>query len=148
MPSTHTSLHVHCTFSTKDRFPFIDKSWRARLHEYIGGTIRGLEAKPLEVGGIADHVHILIGIRPAQCVADAIREIKKASTSWIRDVIGCGSFHWQDGYGAFTVSRSDIRSVVEYIRNQEEHHRKRSFQEEYRTFLETNGIEYDERYLW
>lgn len=148
MPSTHVSLHVHVVFSTKERYPFIDDDWRDRLHGYLGGTIRGLGAVPLEIGGTADHVHMLIGLKPTHAIADVIREIKKASTTWIHDEIGRTKFRWQDGYGAFAVSKRDIESVRDYIRGQVEHHRTRTFQEEYLEFLKDYGIEYDERYVW
>jgi REP element-mobilizing transposase RayT len=126
----------------------IKADWRARLHEYIGGTVRGIDGAPLQVGGVDDHVHMLLGLKATQCIADIIREIKKASTSWVRDEIGDRSFHWQDGYGAFTVSRSNLLKVADYIRTQEEHHRKRTFRDEYAAFLNHHGITYDERHLW
>jgi putative transposase len=147
MPSTHVSLHYHAIFSTKNRFPFIAKNWRASLHEYLGGCIRGLGGVPLQIGGVTDHVHLLVGLKAIHAPADVIREIKKASTSWIRESIDA-KFQWQEGYGAFTVSRRDLQSVVTYITSQEEHHRTKSFQEEYVDFLVEQGIEYDERYLW
>jgi REP element-mobilizing transposase RayT len=148
MASTHVSLHVHTVFSTKERYPFIESEWRERLHAYIGGTLRGLGATPLEIGGIDDHVHILAGLKPTQAVAEIVREVKKASTVWVHDEIGRTKFRWQDGYGAFAVSKRDIDAVREYIRNQEEHHRSRTFQEEYLDLLKELGIAYDERYVW
>ena len=148
MPSTHTSLHYHIVFSTKDRLPIIAPDWRPRLHAILGGAIRNLGGVALEVGGVADHVHILAGLKATHCVADVLRDLKKGSSAWVHDVIGERRFHWQEGYGAFTVSRSGRDAVVRYIRNQEEHHREQSFQEEYVRLLEANGIEYDGRYLW
>lgn len=126
----------------------IANDWRPALHAYLGGCIRGLNAVPLEVGGVDDHVHFLAGMRPTECIADLIREVKKASTRWIRGETAVKRFAWQEGYGAFTVSRSHLDDLVQYIRSQEEHHRKRSFQEEYVALLKRHGIEYDERYLW
>jgi putative transposase len=147
MPSTHVSLHYHIVFSTKNRFPYIENAWRPRLHEYLGGTVRGLGGVPLQVGGVSDHVHLLIGLKAIHAVADIVREVKKASNSWVQETVE-RKFQWQEGYGAFTVSRSDIGGLTDYIANQEEHHRKRTFQEEYLAFLEEQGIEYDPRYLW
>jgi putative transposase len=148
MPSTHTSLHVHAVFSTKDRFPSIENDWTPRLHAYMGGTLNGLGAKPLSIGGVSDHVHLLIGLKPTQAVSDVVRELKKASSTWVHEEIGRTKFAWQEGYGAFSVSHANIEKVREYISAQGEHHKKRSFQDEYRDFLELNGIEFDERYLW
>ena len=148
MPSTHLSLHYHAVFSTKERAPLIATPWRTRLHEYIGGVVRGLEGTPLHIGGVEDHIHMLLGLKATHCIANIIREIKKASTSWVREQIGTRAFHWQDGYGAFTVSRTNLLNVADYIRTQEEHHRRRTFREEYISFLDHHGIEYDKRYLW
>ncbi|HUP65363.1 MAG TPA: transposase [Thermoanaerobaculia bacterium] len=148
MPSSHVSLYVHVVFSTKDRFPFIHASWRPRLHEYIGGCIRGLSAVPLEVGGVEDHIHFLASLRAIHTTADLIREVKKSSTKWISETTGTPKFHWQDGYGCFSVCHSHIEPIRAYIRGQEEHHRQRTFQEEYRSLLDEFGISFDEKYLW
>ena len=147
MPSTHVSLRYHVVFSTKNRLPFIENTWRTRLHEYLGGTVRGLGGVPLQVGGVDDHVHLLVGLKAIHAVSDIVREVKKASNSWVQEALD-RKFQWQEGYGAFTVSRSDVGEVTDYIASQEEHHRKRTFQEEYLAFLEEQGIEYDPRYLW
>ena len=147
MPSTHVSLHYHIVFSTKNRFPYIETAWRPRLHEYLGGTVRGLGGVPLQVGGVTDHVHLLVGLKAIHAVADIVREVKKASNSWVQETLD-RKFQWQEGYGAFTVSRGDIGEVSACIASQEEHHRKRTFQEEYLAFLEEQGIEYDPRYVW
>ncbi len=148
MPSTHLSLHYHVVFSTKDRYPWIDRQFRDDLHRYLGGCIKTLEGVPEQVGGTADHVHLLLGLRATHCLADVLRELKKVSSRWVHEQVEISKFAWQEGYGAFTVSASDIESVREYIQTQEEHHRKRTFQEEYRDFLVANGVEHDERYLW
>jgi putative transposase len=139
---------VHVVFSTKARFPFIDDSWRDRLHAYIGGTLNSLGATPLAVGGIEDHVHFLAGLTPKHSVADLVREVKKSATKWVTDELRVPKFSWQEGYGAFTVCREHVPAVTEYIRGQVEHHRHRTFQEEYRAFLEEWNIPFDERYLW
>ncbi|HYY15329.1 MAG TPA: transposase, partial [Gammaproteobacteria bacterium] len=100
------------------------------------------------VGGTADHVHMLVGLRATHCLADVLREIKRPSSQWVHETLGVAEFAWQEGYGAFTVSASGIAAVKRYILRQEEHHRKKTFQEEYVAFLRRSGVEYDERYLW
>jgi REP element-mobilizing transposase RayT len=146
MPSTHTGLQYHLIFSTKNREPLISKEWRDRLHEYLGGTMRGLDGVPEGIGGVADHVHLLVGLRPTHCLADFMRELKKASSAWAADTVR-RSFQWQEGYAAFTVSPSTRTAVQEYIANQEEHYRHISFREELIKALRKSGIEYDEHYL-
>jgi REP element-mobilizing transposase RayT len=148
MPSTHTSLHVHVVFSTKDRRPWIDSPWRARLQEYLGGLVRTAKAVPEAVGGTADHVHLLIGFRPTHVLATLVQDVKQTSSRWVHETIGEKEFAWQQGYGAFSVSPNACASVQAYISNQEEHHRTKTFQEEYVEFLQKSGVEFDERYLW
>ena len=148
MPSTHLSLHYHLIFSTKNRHPLIDEAWRGRLHSFLGGAVRNLGGTPEAVGGMGDHVHLLMGLRANHTLADVLRDIKSASSHWVHDTVGVRGFGWQDGYGAFTVSASLIERVKIYIAHQEEHHRKKTFQEEYVEFLKQSGVEYDERYLW
>jgi REP element-mobilizing transposase RayT len=148
MPSTHLSLHYHLIFSTKDRAAFIHRDWRGRLHAYLGGLINDLGGVPEKIGGVEDHVHLLVGLRATHCLADVLREIKSASSKWIHDQIKQPRFSWQEGYGAFTVSASQIEAVKSYVANQEAHHRKRTFQEEYLEFLQQSGVEYEEKYLW
>jgi len=147
MPSTYTSLHYHLVFSTKNREPFLSADWRPRLHEYLGGMVRGLDGVSLGVGGIADHVHLLVGLKPTHCLSDFMRDLKKESTNWVRDTLRKGFFAWQEGYAAITVSPSGIEAVREYVLNQEEHHRHRSFREELIAILTKAGIAFDERYL-
>jgi REP element-mobilizing transposase RayT len=122
MSSTYLSLHYHLVFSTKHREPIIAASWRERLHEYLGGTIRGLGGFPEEVDGVADHVHLLVGLKATLCLADLIRELKKASSVWTHEEIGVKEFAWQEGYAAFTVSPTSRSAVKQYIANQEQHH--------------------------
>ncbi len=148
MPSTHLSLHVHLVFSTKHRQPFIANEWREQLHAFLGGTIRTAGCIPECIGGTANHIHLLIGIKATQTLADIVRDIKHASSKWVHQAIGLRSFGWQDGYGAFSVSASQIPATKDYIRNQENHHRKRAFEEEYVEFLRVNDVKYDEKYLW
>ena len=147
VPSTYTSLHYHLVFSTRDREPWFVETSRNKLHEYLGGTVRGLGAHPEGIGGVADHVHLLVSLRASHCLADFMRELKKASSIWYRETFHRGGFHWQEGYAAFTVSASARDSVRTYIAGQEEHHRKRSFREELIEFLQRSEVEFDENYL-
>ena len=147
MPSTYLSLHYHIVFSTKDRVPIIDSAWRSRLHEYLGGTIRGLGAVPEEIGGVGDHVHLLTGLKATHCLADVMRELKKAAAMWVHEELRIPHFAWQEGYAAFTVSATACESVRRYIANQEEHHRGRSFRDEVIEMLEKAGVVYDQKYL-
>jgi putative transposase len=148
MPSTHTSLNYHVVFSTKERCNFMDAAWRPRLHEYIGGIVKKLDGVPLAIGGVGDHVHILASLSATDRLADFVRELKTASSKWVHQAIQMHIFSWQEGYGAFTVSASNREAVCKYILNQEEHHRTKTFQEEYRELLERAGIQYEEKYLW
>jgi len=145
MGSTYYSLHFHWVCSTKERYPFIS-DWRPRLHEYLGGTIRGLDGSPLKVGGIEDHVHALIGLKTTHCIADFVRELKKASSVWAKENHD-RDFEWQKGYSIFSVSASMMDTVSRYIERQEEHHRKASFMDELKQLLEKHGVEYDAKYL-
>jgi putative transposase len=147
MSSTYLSLHYHLVFGTKNREPLIDMNWRSRFHEYLGGTISGLDGFPQGIGGMADHVHLLVGLKATHCLADVMRELKKASSVWVHEQIGLSSFAWQEGYAAFTVSSTSRQAVQRYIANQEEHHRTKTFREELIEMLEKAGIEYDPKYL-
>jgi putative transposase len=148
MPSTHVRLIYHLIFSTKSRHPWIKDSWESRLYSYLGGIVRGLGGVAEALGGTPDHVHILSSLKATHCIADVMREIKSVSSRWIHDEIQKPLFSWQDGYGAFTVSNHDIESIKRYIYGQKEHHKKRTFQEEYIELLKQSGIEFDERFLW
>jgi REP element-mobilizing transposase RayT len=147
MPSTHTNLLYHLVFSTRNREPLVAARWRSRLHEYLGGVVAGLDGMPRGIGGVADHVHLLIGLKPTHCLSDFMRELKKASSVWVVEKMSQKQFHWQEGYAAFTVSPSARESVQRYIAGQEEHHRAKTFREELVEFLKKSGMEYDERYL-
>jgi REP element-mobilizing transposase RayT len=147
MASTFLSLHYHIVFSTKDRMPLIDDSWRERLHDYLGGTVGGLGGFSQGVGGVADHVHLLVGLKATHCLADFMRELKKASSVWVHEEIGQREFSWQEGYGAFTVSPTTRTQVQKYIANQAEHRRAKSFREELAEFLKAAGVKYEDRFL-
>jgi len=146
MASTFLSLHYHIVFSTKERRPFIAPAWRTQLHDYLGGTVNGLGGFSQRVGGVADHVHLLVGLKATHCLADFMRELKKATSVWARENHE-PEFAWQDGYAAFTVSASKRAVVREYIENQEAHHAKRDFVSELKELLEKHEVEYNERYL-
>lgn len=148
MPSTHLSLHYHLIFSTKERVASMQSDWRGRLHAYLGGIVNDLGGMSVTIGGVDDHVHLLIGLRATHRLADVLREIKSVSSKWVHEELNKPLFSWQEGYGAFTVSPSQLDAVKRYIANQEEHHHKKTFQEEYLEFLKLSGIEYDEKYLW
>jgi putative transposase len=141
MSGTHLSLHYHLVFSTKNRHPLIKESWEPRLHAYLGGIIS-------KMGAISDHIHIAVGLKAAHCISEVLREIKAGSSAWMHRELGYRFFNWQNGYGAFTVSSFNLHDLKHYIDNQKEHHKKKSFQEEYRELLLQSGIEFDERYLW
>lgn len=147
MPSTHLSLHYHIVFGTKNHEPIIQPSWRGKLHVYLGGIIRTANGITENVGGVSDHVHLLVGLRATHCLANVLRELKSASSGWVRDEIAIRNFAWQEGYGAFAVSASQREAVRCYIEQQEEHHRIRTFREEYLELLRRHKIEFDERYL-
>ncbi len=147
MASTHLSLHYHIIFGTKDRAPSILPAWRHQLHEYLGGVVRGLGGFPEGIGGVADHVHLLLSLKATHCIADFVRELKKASSAWVREHQDSATFAWQTGYAAFSVSATACTAVREYISNQEEHHRVNTFQEEYVSMLTKANIQYDPQYL-
>ncbi|TWU01202.1 IS200/IS605 family transposase [Stieleria varia] len=145
--STYHSIHFHIVFSTKHRKPWIEEEWIEDFHSYIGGTIKGLGAIPLKVGGVADHVHLLVGCKTTHRPCDLVREIKKAATAWVHSEIGFMPFVWQDGYAIFSVSPDACSTVSRYIENQKEHHRKMTFLEELVEILKLAGIEFDPQYL-
>jgi putative transposase len=149
MPSTHTNLLYHIVFSTKCRIPFITTKLQDELYRYIGGIIRAEGGISLEIGGTIDHIHLLVKLKPAVSVSDMLARIKANSSKWANEnKMELRKFGWQEGYGAFSVSESQVGAVAKYIRGQEEHHRKQTFQEEYLALLRRHKIEYDERYLW
>ena len=148
MSSTHLSLHVHVVFGIKHQRPLIRPEWIGRLHAYLGGAARTLQVVPQAVGGVADHVHLLLGLRATHRLADVMRDVKRVSSAWVHETIDDKEFEWQDGYGAFTVSASLLQRVKGYIERQQEHHHKKTFQDEYVELLRLSGLEYDERYLW
>ena len=150
MAHTFTHLIIHVIFSTKDRLPQITPDLQPHLFPYMGGIVRDLGGKALLINGVADHVHGLLALPPTVTVADMMRGLKANSSHWVHQKWPQehSKFGWQTGYGAFSVSQSNVPDVVKYIEGQEAHHRKVSFQDEFVTFLKKHGIAYDERYIW
>jgi putative transposase len=149
MSHTYTHLFVHVVFGTWDRAPLIVSQIHDELFTYMGSLARDTGAVPVIINGMPDHVHLLVSMPPTLAVAVLVREVKANSSRWIHERWpGRRNFAWQGGYGAFSVSQSVAPGVEKYIREQEEHHRKISFEEEYRALLKKHGIEFDERYLW
>ena len=150
MAQSLSNILVHTVFSTKDREPFFrDRGLREELHRYIGGVLRNLECLPLITGGTEDHVHILSKLARTSSPAELVKEVKRGSSIWLKTRSPeLESFAWQSGYGTFSIGFSQVKSVEGYIARQEEHHRKVSFQDEFRRLLERYEIEYDERYVW
>jgi REP element-mobilizing transposase RayT len=148
MANTYTSLHYHVVFSTKNREPWLSETVRERLWPYLGGIARENDLRAEAIGGVADHVHLLLWVPPNLALSKAVQLLKGGSSHWIKENFpAVRGFAWQDGYGAFTVSESQLAVVKKYIGRQAEHHRKKPFAEEYREFLTRHQIEFDERYL-
>ena len=146
---SHVSNLVHFVWGTHERRPAIRADWKDRLFEFMGGILRNKKAKLLAVGGVEDHVHVYASLPATLSISQAAGALKANSSRWVHETFQASqSFRWQEGYGAFTVSKSNERAVMQYINNQEEHHRQKSFQEEFRALLDKHGIDYDERYLW
>lgn len=148
MGQTYTNLLYHCVFSTKDRQPLITPDLGPNLHAYVGGIIRSLDGTAILINGVADHVHMLIALPATVAIAEAMRVVKANSSKWVHEDRRVPAFAWQHGYGAFTVSKSNVEAVSKYIAEQEEHHRKVTFQDEFVAFLKRHGVEYDERWIW
>ncbi|TDP01663.1 IS200/IS605 family transposase [Flavobacterium sp. 245] len=149
MANTYTQIHIHFVFAVKYRKATIHKSWKEELYKYISGIIKNNNHKLLAIKGVADHVHILIGIRPAQSISELMKSVKQNSSKWINDNKFIGNhFEWQEGYGAFSYSKSQLNAVVNYIQNQELHHKKKSFREEYINFLKKFEVDYDEKFIF
>lgn len=149
MPNTYTQIHLQLVFAVKYRTSIIAPDWKYDLYNYMTGIIQNHNHKLIAINGMPDHVHLLIGMRPTQALSDLMQKLKQDSSKWINDKKLTGSrFAWQEGYGAFSYGKSQLPAVINYIANQEEHHRTRTFLEEYRRFLDTFEIKYDEQYLF
>ena len=149
MPQSLSKVIIHISFSTKDREPWLDSDVRTRIHAYLATVCRDLGAEFVRIGGVADHVHIVTTLPRTVSQAQLVEQIKKSSSKWIKAVDArYRGFFWQGGYGAFSVSPSQLDTVVQYVEGQQEHHRTRTFQEEYRELLRRHGIDFNERYVW
>ena len=148
MANTYTCLYYHVVFSTKNREPWIGQSIQKRVWEYLGGIARKNHIVPIKIGGIDDHIHLVLSIPPTLLVSKAVQLLKGGSSLWFHKEFHRSTFRWQDGYGAFTVSKSQITAVVRYVEEQREHHRHQTFQDEYQSLLDKHSVDYDQRYLW
>lgn len=147
--STYTQIYYHIVFSTKNRAPVLDAARREDMFRYIWGIIKNKNCHVYRMNGLEDHLHILTSLHPTECLADLVKDIKTGSSRWIRDNRVFPRFsHWQEGYGAFTHSMKDRDRLIEYIKRQQEHHHRESFEDEYRRLLIDAGIEFDEKYLF
>ncbi len=149
MANTYTQLYIHCVFAVKYRACMLSTNWDNRLRAYITGIAQKDKHKMLAINNVGDHLHFFVGLNPDQSISEMLRLIKGKSSEWINtEKLTPNKFYWQEGYGAFSHSKSQIDAVVKYINNQQEHHKKVSFLDEYKDMLAKAGIEYDERYIF
>jgi len=149
MANTYTQLHIQFVFAVKYRTALIQKEWKEELHKYITGIVNPKDHKMLQINSMPDHVHILIGMRPAQSISSLVQNIKTESAKWVKEKKFCASsFAWQEGYGAFSYSKSHVPDVIRYIQNQEKHHERRSFKIEYLDLLRKFDIAFEDKYVF
>ncbi len=149
MPNTYTQLHIQLVFAVKYRAALIHKEWKEDLHKYITGIFQHNEHKMLQINGMPDHIHIFIGMRPHQSISSIVQNVKTESSKWIKTQKFCkDSFSWQEGFGAFSYSKSHVPRVIRYIQNQETHHQKETFLNEYRKMLKLFEVAFDEKYIF
>jgi putative transposase len=149
MPNTYTQIHIQAVFAVQNRECVIAKQWRDELFRYITGIIQNNNHKLLAINGMPDHLHILFGMRPVQSLSDLMQQVKGDSSKWINQKKFTGSkFSWQEGYGAFSYDRSQVGRVIQYIHKQEEHHRKKTFTEEYQELLKSFEVDYNENFIF
>ncbi|MGL5891629.1 MAG: IS200/IS605 family transposase [Bacteroidia bacterium] len=149
MANTYSQLYIHIVFSVKGRQNLIHKEWRDELYKYICGIVNANQQKVYAIGGVADHIHILVSIKPNISISELVRDIKANSSKWINErQLVTGKFQWQGGFGAFSSSQSQLDRLIKYINNQEQHHQKKTFKVEYMKFLQKFEVEYDEKYLF
>ena len=149
MANTYTQIHIQTIFAVQSRQSLIKPVWEEELYRYISGIIQNNQHKVLQINGMPDHVHILVGMRPNQSLSELMKQVKQDSSKWINNKgIVPGKFSWQAGYGAFSYSKAQLPRVINYIRNQKGHHKKESFQEEYLKLLETHEVEFDRHYIF
>ena len=149
MPNTYTQIHIQCVMAVKYRQSLIQPEWKDQLQKYITGIVQNHGHKMLAINNMPDHLHLFFGFRPDQSLSDLMRIVKSESSKWINDErFTTSPFRWQEGYGAFSYSRSHVKKVIDYVLNQEEHHKKKTFLEEYQGFLDQFEVDYDERYIF
>jgi len=149
MANTYTQLHIQAVFAVKARIGLIQPEWKDELYKYITGIVQAHNHKMLAINGMNDHLHLFFGMRPTQSLSELMQDVKGSSSKWINDrKFVQGKFEWQEGYGAFSYSRSQVQDVIHYIQNQETHHQKRSFLVEYEELLEKFEVDYDKRYVF
>jgi len=149
MAGTYSQIYIQVVFAVKGRENLISKNWKTDLYKYIAGIIRNKDQKPIIIGGMSDHVHVFLGLRPSMAISDIVRDVKNNSSNFINESKYVnGKFSWQEGYGAFSYSHSQIENVYNYILNQENHHHSKTFKEEYFEFLKEFEIEFNEKYLF
>lgn len=148
MANTYTQIHIQAVFAVQNRKSLINPEWKDELYKYITGIIQSYDHKVLQINGMPDHIHIFFGMRPTQSISDLMKQVKQDSSRWINSKgFVSGKFSWQEGYGAFSYSKSHVPRVIKYIANQEEHHKSKKFGDEYLELLKESGIDYDERYI-
>lgn len=149
MANTYTQIHIQFVFAVKFRDAVIHSSWKDELYRYMTGIVQNNKHKLIAINGMPDHIHILIGMRPTQSISDLMQDIKGSSSKWINQKgFIKGKFEWQEGYGAFSYGKSQIKDVIAYIENQEQHHSRKTFRDEYMDFLKKFDVEYDEQYIF
>lgn len=149
MANSYTQIHIHAVFAVQNRMSLINKKWEDELYKYITGIIQNNGHKLIIINGDYDHIHVLLGLRPTQSISDLMQDIKGSSSKWINlNKFVNGKFSWQEGYGAFSYAKTDLKNVINYIENQKEHHKKKSFHDEYKKILIDFGIKYDEKFIF
>jgi putative transposase len=148
MANTYTQIYIQIVFAVQNRKTLIHSTWENELYKYITGIVQEKGQKMLAINGMPDHIHIFIGMKPTCCLSDLVREIKKASTKWIKEKGFLKFFTWQEGFGAFSYSQSHLNNVINYIRNQKRHHSKLLFEDEYKEFLCKYGVDFNDAYIF
>jgi putative transposase len=149
MANTYTQIHIQAVFAVQNRECIIRNSWKEELYKYISGIVQSNNHKLLSINGMPDHIHILFGLRPSQSIADLMQDVKGSSSKWINDKkLVQGKFSWQEGYGAFSYSKSEVPTIIQYIINQTDHHKRKTFSEEYYELLKVFEVDFDDRYIF
>ena len=149
MANTYTQIHIQAVFAVQNRDSVIHHSWKEELYKYISGIVQKNNHKLLSINGMPDHIHVLFGLRPSQSISDLMQDIKGSSSKWINDKkLVRGKFSWQEGYGAFSYSNSEIPTIIRYIINQTEHHKRKTFTEEYHEMLKAFDVDFNDKYIF